>query len=1501
MITANSDLETAGHTQNNSPVGAVMVAGGGIAGIQASLDLADSGYLVYLVEEKPAIGGVMAQLDKTFPTNDCSMCVISPKLVEAGRHLNINLLTCTEILSVEGKAGNFEVALLQHPRFVDIDKCTSCGECAKVCPIEVPNQFDQGLGNRKAAFKLYPQGMPGAYAIEKKGTAPCKVACPAHVSIQGYIALINDGRYPEAIRLFRDAHPFPGICGRVCHHPCENECTRKEYDAPLAIRELHRFLADWEKGAPETYPPAPVAEKRDEKIAIIGSGPAGLSAAYFLARSGYRVTVFEKLPKAGGMMAVGIPEYRLPREILEREIRLIEDMGVEIRTGITFGKDITFKTLEDEGFSATFLAVGLHGGRPLGVENEDADGVIQGVDFLRDVSLGRDVSVGRDVVVIGGGNVAIDVALTAKRKGAETVTLICLEKREEMPAWSHEIAEALESDIRIVNSYGPKSFFIDPNQVVTGIEFKTCSAVFDESGRFAPQYDESACEAFFCDQVIVAIGQSAACNDFSDQTSLFQPNGGLTADPVTLQTAIGGVFAGGDALYGPRSVVEAVACGKQAAESIHRYVNKMDLSAGREEDWTPVRPEGLFVENQARVPVQCLDPSARECNFLEVSFGYNKEEALKEANRCLKCGVCSECYQCVSACLAGAVDHQMRPQTRKVHVGGIILAPGFQPFDPSKMDSYAYTAHPNVVTSLEFERILSASGPFQGHLMRLSDKQEPKKIAWLQCVGSRDLNRCDHAYCSSVCCMYAAKQAVIAKEHANDELDTAIFYMDMRTYGKEFERYRMRAETETGVRFVRSRVHTVTPLPDGNLQLRYVLESGKIIEEEFDLVVLSIGLSPDKDNIRLARRLNIALNDHGFAETSTLLPVSTSRPGIYTCGAFQEPKDIPMSVMEASAAAAFSSNALSESRHSLTRIKELPPELDVSGLQPRVGIFVCNCGINIGGIADVPAIREYAKTLPYVVHVEDNLFTCSQDTQDKMKAVISEKGINRVVVASCSPRTHEPLFQETIREAGLNPFLFEMANIRDQNTWVHMNDPAHATEKAKDLVRMAAAKAVYLNALHPASLEIKKGVLVVGGGVAGMEAALGVAQQGFQAYLVEKDDQLGGVARKLNHTWKNDAVPPYVDHLIEQVMNHPRIRVFLRCEPVSTTGVIGNFRTSLIWASGTVSSWDVEHGATILATGGHEYRPTEFLYGQHPDVLTHLDLDAAMREDDPRLKNSGNAVFIQCVGSRTDDYPYCSKVCCTHSLKSAIALKEINPGMDIYILYRDIRTYGFRETLYQKARKKGILFIRFDPDHPPRVNSDNRMLTVTVTDHILGIPITLTPDLLVLAAGIRPNANQDLFELFKVPVNADGFLVEAHAKLRPVDFASDGIFMAGLAHYPKPLEESITQARAAVSRAVTIISKDEMMVGGVVADLVDPSKCACCLVCVRSCPYGVPYVRDGRAHINPAQCHGCGVCAAECPAKVITLNHFTDEQLLSKTRAMFFESTGHGTWPAAKQ
>ncbi|MBF0379231.1 MAG: FAD-dependent oxidoreductase [Desulfamplus sp.] len=1568
--------------QNNAAkknvIGSVMVVGGGIAGIQASLDLADSGFLVHLVEKKPQIGGVMAQLDKTFPTNDCAMCVISPKLVEAGRHLNIDLHTMSEVEDISGESGNFKVTLTKKARYVDLEKCTACGECSKVCPVDVPNMFDQGLRTRKAVFKLYPQGMPGGFAIDKRGTAPCKATCPAHVSIQGFVALINQGKYREALKLFKDEHPFPGACGRVCHHPCEGICTRGDVEEPLAIQYLHRFLADTDFASESPYIPE-VAETREQKTAIVGSGPAGLTAAYYMAKKGYRVTVFEKLPVKGGMMAVGIPEYRLPDRELQREIRVIESMGVEIKTGVEFGKDITLESLKNDGYSTLFLATGLHGSRSLGVQGENLQGVLKGVNFLREAALNNceqklqnaeqeknpngqhnkncEALLGK-VVVIGGGNVAVDVALTARRLGSKDVTMVCLEERVKMPAWDYEVEEALEEKVKIVNSRGPVRFIPkavdsispDPSPTgegdslhtgegqggasVSGVEFKKCTAVFDEQGRFNPQYDETDLITIDADYVIVAIGQSAELEFAKSQEIAVTPRGGLSADPVTLQTPIPWVFAGGDVFYGPKSVVDAVASGKQAADSMHRFIQGEDLSSKElSESLTaerqkksqyekPFLSDEVKVNKQARIYPNKISVEEREGNFCEINCGLSEEDIRKESTRCLSCGICSECYQCVQACIAGAIDHSMVTKTEIVDVGAVIIAPGFTPFDPSQYASYNYS-HPNVVTGLEFERILSASGPCQGHLVRPSDKKEPERIAWLQCVGSRDNNACGNGYCSSVCCMYAVKQTVIAKEHSEKELDAAVFFMDMRTFGKDFDRYYMRAEKEHGVRFIRSRVHTVDKADNGDLKIMYATDSGEIKTEIFDMVVLSIGITAGAEAVNLSRKIGIELNHYNFARTTDLLPVQTSRKGIYVCGAFQSPKDIPQSVMEASAAATAASEDIAFARGTLSRNKNLPPEIDFTGEEPRIGVFVCNCGINIGGIADVPAIKDYAATLPYVVHVEDNLFTCSQDTQDKMKQVIIDNKINRVVVASCSPRTHEPLFQETIREVGLNKYLFEIANIRDQNTWVHMNDRQGATDKAKSLVRMAVAKAAHILPLHQTQLEVTKSLLVVGGGVAGMEAALSAATQGFQVYLVERERELGGVARHLHTTVQGEKIKSYLETLTNKVREHKLIRLFLGSEAVGTSGILGNFETEIISVNEQAYTTKVKHGATILATGGNEYKPLEYSYGSHAGILTHLDFEAALDKevelsglskdnsvaDDIESTTAGvlgstiigakSVVFIQCVGSRSKERPYCSRICCTNSIKKALKIKELNPDANIFILYRDIRTYGLREDLYTEARRKGIIFIRYDEEAPPELqivnnaadnnsgDSGDGKIEITLIEHILKQKILLEPDIVVLASAIIPNENRDLFELFRVPVNSDGFLVEAHAKLRPVDFASEGIFLAGLAHYPKSIDETIAQSAAAVSRAVTVISKDSITVGGVVAEVADPDHCACCLVCVRSCPYEVPKVKDGHAFIEPVKCHGCGVCAAECPAKVITLHHFTDTQIIQKTTALF--------------
>ncbi|MEM3627809.1 MAG: CoB--CoM heterodisulfide reductase iron-sulfur subunit A family protein [Candidatus Bathyarchaeia archaeon] len=1004
----------------NQKVGAVLVVGGGVAGIQASLDLADSGFKVYLIDEGASIGGVMAQLDKTFPTNDCSMCILSPKLVATGRHPNITILTNTEILGMDGEAGNFEVKLRKRARYIIEDKCNGCGLCAQKCPIEAIDIYNEGLSKRSAIYVDYPQAVPLKYKIDRE--------------------------------------------------------------------------------------------------------------------------------------------------------------------------------------------------------------------------------------------------------------------------------------------------------------------------------------------------------------------------------------------------------------------------------------------------------------------------------KCIGCGTCYE------ICKAKAVAYDQQDSEATLKVGAIILAPGFETFDARLKSEYGYGRYANVVTSIEFERILSASGPYGGVVLRPSDGEIPKKIAFIQCVGSRDA-QLGNNYCSAACCMYGMKEAVIAKEHTPTKLDATIFFMDLRAYGKEFDAYYNRAKEEWGIRFVRSRVAGVSEDPlTGNLIVHYV-EDETPKTEEFDMVVLSIGMQPPKNVEKLAKALGIELNKYMFCKTNTFTPLETSRPGVFVCGAFSAPKDIPESVAQASGAAAKAMSIIASERGKLVTVKEYPQERDISQEEPRIGVFVCHCGINIGGVVNVPEVVEYAKKLPNVVYAEANLYTCSQDTQKLIKEKIQQYKLNRVVVASCTPRTHEPLFRETVQEAGLNPYLFEMANIRDQCSWVHMHEPKAATEKAKDLVRSVVAKARLLQPLKKPQIAVTPVGLVIGGGVSGMTAALELAKQGFEVHLVEREKELGGHLRHIHYLLEGDEDPQQkLKVLISEVMANSKIHVHLDSEVVSIEGFVGNFKTRIRRHNG--GEVEVENGIVIVATGAMEYTPKEYLYGTDPRVLTQRELEEKLAKGNFKAKT---VVMIQCVGARNEERPNCARICCGQAIKNALKIKELSPQTEVYVLYKDVRAYGFKEDYYREAAAKGVLFVNYEDERKPQVVNEGGKLKVRFWEPVLKEEIEIEPDLVVLSAATIPNIdNKRVAEMLKVPLTKDGFFLEAHMKLRPVDFATEGVFLCGMAHSPKYIDESIAQACAAAARAATILSKPTLEMEGIVAN-VNEDLCSGCRICEYLCPYGAIEMqeKDGKltAHVIEALCKGCGACGTACPTKAIIMGHFTTEEILAQVRAALVEAT----------
>jgi len=979
------------------------------------------------------------------------------------------------------------------------------------------------------------------------------------------------------------------------------------------------------------------------------------------------------------------------------------------------------------------------------------------------------------------------------------------------------------------------------------------------------------------------------------QTALDLGNSGYKVYLIESSTSIGGVMAQLDKTFPTNDCAMCIVSPKLVETGRHQNVDlsincKIEEVSGEAGNFTvKVKKNSLFINPDIctgcgvcgqNCPVEAIDTfNEGLATYSATSVKYPQAVPLVYAidkDYCIGCGVCA------GVCKAKAVEYDREDEIVDLNVGAIVLAPGFDEFIPQAANMYGYGKYKNVVTSIEFERILSASGPYAGRVLRPSDGVIPEKVAFLQCVGSRDYSGEGQPYCSSVCCMYTAKEAVIAHEHQH-EVKPTIFSMDIRAYGKDFDKYIIRAQEEYGIRYIRSRISSVSEVPETkDLRLRYEADDGKVVEEDYNMVVLSVGLNPPDDATYLAEKFGIELNEYNFAVTDIFNPVQTSKPGIFACGAFSQPKDIPETVTQASAAAGCVNQLLYEKRDTLVTEKTLPPEIFVAGQPPRIGVFICHCGINIGGYVDVPEVTRYAATLPNVVMTDRNLYTCSADTQGIIKEKIEEYHLNRVIVASCTPRTHEPLFQETIREAGLNRYLFQMANIRDQCSWVHMKQPKEATQKAKDLVRMAVNKARRIAPIDRIKLGVTQKAMVIGGGITGMVAALNFASQEFETYLVEREAELGGFAKHIYHTLEGGDVQAYVENLIDNIKSNKYIHLYTNAEIEAIDGYVGNFKSTVTHGL-EKERVEYDHGIVIVATGAQEHKPKEFLFGQNENVILQSEFEKILNTNG-KVKDKKSIVMIQCVGSRNDEHPYCSKMCCAEAIKNALLVKEQDPTSEVVILFRDIRTYGFKEKYYRKAREAGVIFIQYDEKNPPQIVPDGSLLKVNVNTTKEG-NLSIVADLLVLSTGIVASReeNEGLAKMLKVPLNDDNFYLEAHVKLRPVDFATEGVFVAGMAHCPKTIEDSISQANAAVSRACTILSKDEVEAEGKTA-VINMSRCVGCGMCVENCAYNaIEMIEDRRfglvASINTVLCKGCGACSGNCRCSAIDILGFTSEQI----------------------
>ncbi|MGQ9706373.1 MAG: FAD-dependent oxidoreductase [bacterium] len=882
-----------------------LIVGGGIAGIEAAIKIAKGNKQVYLVERQPSIGGFMAYLDKTFPTLDCAACILTPRMVDVRTSPYIEMFSYSEVEEVSGYVGNFKVKIRKRARYVDLEKCNACTDCVGVCPVSIPDEFEFGHADRKAIYRLFPQAVPNTFLITKDGVSPCKIACPASTNAHGYIALTSVGKYEEALALVRERLPFPGVLGRVCHHPCEQNCNRNEVDEPLSIAAIKRFLADYEIASGKEYKPEVIVEKRDEKIAIIGAGPAGLTSAQDLAMKGYQVTVFERDSQPGGVMRTHLPDFRLPKDVLDREISYILNLDIDIRTDTPIGKEFTIDNILKDGYKAVIIATGASKSKRLPIPGIEAEGVLYGMDILKEVNQGSRPRIGKKIVVVGGGNVAMDVARTAIRLGAREVSCVCLEARYQMPAHPWEIEDAEDEGVKIYPSYSASRVIAKDGKVI-GLECKQVEFVeFDERGLvkgFSIKEDKEM--TLIADTILLAIGQTADLDLFKEWGFNITDWGSLEVDPITLATNKKGVFAAGDIVRGPSSIVEAVADGHRASESVDRYINNIDLKEGRE----PVEPIKAEVkepkEMRPRVKMPRISVEERIRGFREINHGLSEEMAVSEALRCLNCSICSECNECVKVCQPLAINHNDKDEIVELNVGTIIVSTGYKLMDPSVIKNYGYGKYPDVLTGLEFERLVNAAGFTEGKILTSKGKL-PDAVAILHCIGSRDEKH--HIYCSRVCCMNALKFAHLVKEKTNAEVYQ--LYTDIRAFGKGYEEFYKRILIE-GVQFIRGMAAEITdyaiyPEEEGRLIIRCEdTLMGKIRRIPVDLVVLCPALEPREDAHKVASMFNIARTADGFfmEKHPKLAPVETANDGVFLAGCCQGPRDIPDTVSQGGAA-----------------------------------------------------------------------------------------------------------------------------------------------------------------------------------------------------------------------------------------------------------------------------------------------------------------------------------------------------------------------------------------------------------------------------------------------------------------------------------------------------------------------------------------------------------------------------------------------------------------------